>query len=74
VDKLCKHVGKLREQALEQDREEGQAFKTDKHKRGRLASNHTLIPLSNVDIVCFQLSPAVAAILNFISEQKTLRL
>jgi hypothetical protein len=53
VDKLCKHVGKLREQALEQDREEGQAFKTDKHKRGRLASNHTLIPLSKVDNFCF---------------------
>ena len=28
-------------------------FKTDKHKRGRLASNHTFIPLSKVDIFCF---------------------
>jgi hypothetical protein len=26
VDKLCKRVGKLGAQALEQDREEGQAF------------------------------------------------
>jgi hypothetical protein len=28
-------------------------FKTDKHKRGSLALNHTLIPLSKVDIFCF---------------------
>jgi len=40
---LCKWVGKLGMQALEEDREEGLTLKTDKQKRGRLASNHTLI-------------------------------
>jgi hypothetical protein len=38
-------------QALEQNWEE--LFKIEKHKRGRLASNHTLIPLGKVDIFCF---------------------
>ena len=33
--------------------EEGQAFQNWQHKRGRLASNHTLIPLSKVDMFCF---------------------
>jgi len=41
---LYNRVGKLGVHALsEEDREEGLGLKTDEQKRGRLASNHTLM-------------------------------